>query len=214
MMMNRQTFARTNTQTIVQRVTLLRELVPHAKSIAEICCGDCTRQHKAYTQQLGVRTYRGLDINPIIVDANRKVGIECYCGDALDRNALSRFTPDDAIFFGPPLSMDCDGHRLLLFDAVQPSYADFAKLLLNELRYSGLLVCICPKSTTMGDVAKLHHEIRACRTDFNLWLIHHSYSTITGGDEQTDRRLKYIELWFSDQLDNLWEVRSQALLVK
>lgn len=204
--LNRQ-FARTNAQTIDQRVAVLCELVPHVTSIAEICCGDCSRQHVAYTQQLGVQTYRGLDINPEIVDANRKAGIDCYCDDALDQDAVARFLTDDVIFFGPPLSVACDGHHLLPFDAVQPGYADFARLLLGEWRYSGLLVCICPKSTTMGDVAKLHHAIRAYRGDFNLRLIHHSYATVTGGNEITDRRLKYIELWFSDRHDDLWEVR-------
>ncbi len=202
-----QSFARTNAQTIDQRVTLLHELVPHAVSIAEICCGNCTRQQMAYTQQLGVQRYRGLDINPTIVDANQMCGIDCYCGDVLDLNALRRFAEDDVIFFGPPLSVKCDGHRLLQFDAVAPSYADFARLVLGDLDYSGLLVCICPKSTTMGDVAKLHHEIRVYRGDFNLRLIHHSYATVTGSGEQTDRRLKYVELWFSDQHDDRWEVR-------
>ena len=203
---NRQ-FARTNAQTIDQRVALLRELAPDAESIAEICCGDCTRQHSAYTHQLGVRTHRGLDVDPAIVAANRQAGIECYRGDTLDMDVMKRFAEDDVIFFGPPLSIDCDGHRLLPFNSIQPSYADFSRLLLSELRYSGLVVCICPKSLTMGDVAKLHHEIRTYRDDFNLRLIHHSYATVTGGNESTAKRLKYVELWFSDRHDDLWEVR-------
>ena len=81
-----------------------------------------------------------------------------------------------------PLSEDCDGHRLLSFTEVRPSYADFARLLLGELRYAGTLVCVCPNTTTMGDITHLHHAIRDTRPDINLRLIHHSFSTLTGGD--------------------------------
>jgi hypothetical protein len=204
---NRQSFARTNSQTISQRIVLLKELVPAVGTIAEICCGDCTRQYRAYSRQLGVRAYRGLDIEAGIVAANRKQGIACYCGDALDKAAVQRFAADDVIFFGPPLSIDCDGHQILQYDDVQPGYAEFASLLLGELNYTGWLICICPNTTTLGDVAKLHRQIRGCRKDFNLPLIHYSYSTLTGNDEPTELRLKYIELWFSDQCGDLWEVR-------
>jgi hypothetical protein len=38
----RRAFARTNTQTIVQRVSILRELVPGSRAVSEICCGDCS----------------------------------------------------------------------------------------------------------------------------------------------------------------------------
>ena len=111
------------------------------------------------------------------------------------------------IFFGPPLSIACDGHQILQFDEVRPSYSEFAKLLLAELKYTGLFICICPNTTTMGDISRLHHQIRKDRTEYNLPLIHYSYSTITGNDEQTELRLKYIELWFSDKHADLWEIR-------
>jgi hypothetical protein len=205
--LTRRVFARTNVQTIAQRVMLLRELVPDARAVTEICCGDCSRQHQAYTGALGIRTFRGLDIEPTIVTANQATGIECYQGDALDANTLRHFIHDDVIFFGPPLSEDCDGHRLLNFGEVLPSYSDFTRLLLGELRYDGLLVCICPNFTNLGDITRLYQEIRTIRPDFNLPLIHHSYSTLTGNNEVTELRLKYIELWFSNRLEDLWEVR-------
>ncbi|MCA9937992.1 MAG: hypothetical protein KC418_05080 [Anaerolineales bacterium] len=205
--LNRKSFARTNSQTILQRVSLLRELVPSVNTIAEICCGDCTRQFQAYSKYLNVQTYRGLDIEASIVAANRKQGIACYCGDALDKGLLRNFIEDDAIFFGPPLSVACDGHQIRQFNEVQPRYHDFARLLLAELKYTGMFICICPNTTTMGDVARLHHQVRHCRTDFNLPVIHYSYSTVTGNDEPTELRLKYVELWFSDKHDDLWEVR-------
>ncbi len=43
-------FARTNAQTIAQRVSLLRELLPDVRAIGELCCGDCARQWAAYRQ--------------------------------------------------------------------------------------------------------------------------------------------------------------------
>ena len=67
----RRAFARTNDQTIAQRVTLLRELAPGVRLLAEICCGDCTRQYQAYTRELGVQATNGLDLDPAIVPANR-----------------------------------------------------------------------------------------------------------------------------------------------
>jgi hypothetical protein len=208
--LTRRSFARTNSQTIAQRVVLLREFAPNAKAISEICCGDYSRQYRAYTIELGVQAVRGLDLEPVIVTANRGKGIECYLGNALDVNVVRRFISDDVIFFGPPLSEDCDGHRLVDFDEVVPGYGDFAKLLLGELSYGGLLVCICPNSTNLGDITKLYREIRAIRSDVNLRLVHKSYSTLTGNDEATEPRLKYVELWFSSKLDDLWEVREDG----
>jgi len=200
-------FARTNEQTIVQRVNLLREFAPSARSVAEICCGDCQRQYHAYKQTLGMKTYRGLDLEPSIVASNRANGIECHVGDALNEKVMQNYAQDDVIFFGPPLSDDCDGHRLVGFDAVVPSFPDFARLLLGTLHYDGLLVCICPNSTDMGNISRLYQDIRTYRLDVNLRLIHHSHSTITGSGDVTGMRLKYIELWFSSALEDLWEVR-------
>ncbi|MFT3890801.1 MAG: hypothetical protein QM730_04135 [Anaerolineales bacterium] len=185
----------------------MKELLPPVKTIAEICCGDCTRQFDLYSKHLDVRAYRGLDIEPSIVIENQKREIECYCGDALDKTILQKFTNDDVIFFGPPLSTACDGHQILQFDDVQPSYRDFANLLLGELNYTGILVCICPNTTTMGNIAKLHHQMKDHREKCNLPVIHYSYSTITGNDEPTELRLKYVELWFSEKHDDVWEVR-------
>jgi hypothetical protein len=205
--LTRNSFARTNEQTIAQRVEILRELTPGVRSIAEICCGDCSRQHQTYTSELGLQTFHGLDLEPAIVAANRAKGIECQQGDALDAIVLQQFVDDDVIFFGPPLSETCDGHRLVGFDEVLPGYGDVTRLLFGELHYKGLLVCICPNSTNPGNITRLYHEIRAVRQDVSLRLIHHSYSTITGNNEATELRLKYIELWFSNRLEDLWEVR-------
>ena len=205
--LSRRTFARTNEQTIAQRIDILRELVPHVHSIAEICCGDCLRQQKAYKQALEVQTYHGLDLEPAIIESNRANGIECTVGDALDEKMMRKFVQDDVIFFGPPLSDDCDGHRLIGFDAVVPSFPAFARLLLSTLHYDGLLVCVCPNSTDMGDISRLYQDIQAYRPDVHLRLIHHSYSTLTGNGESTGMRLKYAELWFSSALEDLWEVR-------
>jgi hypothetical protein len=194
-------------QTILQRIALLQEFAPSVDTIAEICCGDCTRQFQAFSEHLNLRSYRCLDIDPGIVAANQRQGIACYCGDALDTGMLRSFITTDVMFFGPPLSIACDGHRILQFDEVRPGYMDFARLLLAELEFEGMFVCICPNTTTMGDVAKLHHQVRNCRKEFNLPLVHHSCATITGSDEPTELRLKYIELWFSDQHGDLWEAR-------
>lgn len=59
----------------------------------------------------------------------------------------------------------------------------------------------------MGNISRLYQDIQAYRPDIHLRLIHHSYSTITGSGEATEMRLKYIELWFSSALEDLWEVR-------
>jgi len=118
-------FARTNAQTIAQRAALLRELLPDTRSIAEICCGNCQTQRDTYRDVLGVTHYRGLDLAPTIVELNYTHGIECLCGV----NVLRSFTTFEVVFFGPPPSVDCDGHHLLAFRDIAPSYANFARLL-------------------------------------------------------------------------------------
>jgi hypothetical protein len=200
-------FARTNIQTIHQRAAILRELLPDTKSIAEICCGDCYSQDHIYRQILEVEKYVGLDIQPEIVELNRSKGVSCICGDALDKSVLQTFLGFDVIFYGPPLSVHCDGHNLLTFREINPGYLDFVGLLLGELNYTGTLVCICPRKTTMGDVRLLYEQVKSLRKDFGLRLINHRYSTITGSGETTELRLKYVELWFSSILEDSWEVR-------
>ena len=204
--LSKQRFARTNLQTVIQRANLLRELLPNVASIAELCSGNCSRQWRLYTQQLGIRQFRCLDTESDIVAMNRRLGIECVCGDALDESILQLFLNFEVLFFGPPLSVGCDGHQSLMFREVTPSYSDF-KVLLGELQYSGTLICICPKTTTMGDIAQLYHQIQDCRRDFGFRLIHRTHSTLTGDGEETELRLKYVELWFSDCLEDKWEVR-------
>jgi hypothetical protein len=130
----RNTFARTNVETIAQRVALLRELLPGVTEVGEICCGDCSAQWQAYRDELGVTRYLALDLMPEIVRHNRALGIDCRQGDALDAVALRDFLRCPILFFGPPLSLDCDGHRLLGFDEVQPRFTDFATLLFGTLR--------------------------------------------------------------------------------
>lgn len=122
-------FARTNVQTIAQRVTLLRELLPDVRAIGELCCGDCARQWAAYRQAFSGVSYRDLDIAPNIVAANQAQGIACTCGDVLDPAILRLFLGCDVLFFGPPLSQTCDGHSLLAFHEVVPTYTDSASLL-------------------------------------------------------------------------------------
>ncbi len=201
------TFARTNVQTIAQRAALLRELLPDVRAIGELCCGDCARQWTAYRQAFPDVSYRGLDIALHIVAANRAQGIACTCGDVLDPATLRQFLACDVLFFGPPLSQDCDGHNLLAFHEVVPAYADFARLLWGDLNYQGTLICICPNTTTMGDVQRLYAQTRAVQPDVNLRLLHYSYATLTGHDEVTPLRLKYVELWFSTVLPDVWEAR-------
>ncbi len=203
-------FARTNAQTIAQRVNLLRELRPDVRAIGELCCGDCARQWTAYRQAFPDVSYRGLDITPHIVAANQAQGIACTCGDVLDPATLRQFLACDVLFFGPPLSQACDGHNLLAFREVVPAYADFARLLWGDLDYQGTLICICPNTTTMGDVQRLYAQTRAVRPDVNLRLLHYSYATRTGLDEVTPLRLKYVELWFSTMLPDVWEVQEMA----
>lgn len=200
-------FARTNPQTIAQRAKLLQELVPQVQRIAELCCGDCIDQWRVYTQQLGVKTYCGLDLEPGILKLNQSRGIPCVCGDVMSPSVLEQFLGFDVIFYGPPLSVACDGHQLLDFRAVVPGFGAFVEVLLHQLQFQGLLVCICPNTTTMGDISQLYQQIQAQRPDVHLRLIHHSFSTITGYGDRTEPRRKYIELWFSPQLPDVWEVR-------
>ena len=205
--LNRRTFASTNAQTVAQRVQLLQELVPEARSIAELCCGDCYRQWRAYTEMGNEVRFLGLDIEPNIVEQNKARGIPCLQGDVLDKGVLAQFSDFDVVFFGPPLSEDCDGHRLLSFQQVVPAYLDVAQLLVGELAFNGVFVCICPKTTSMGDNNWLYEQMRRHRPEMGLRLIHHSHSTIRSNGETTDRRLKYIELWFSAVLPDAWELR-------
>jgi hypothetical protein len=207
----RRAFARTNRQTISQRAAILQELLPDARSIADICCGDCTRQREIYLQTLNLESYRGLDICPEIVEANQAKGVDCVCGDALDKTILSQFREFDVIFFGPPLSVDCDGHTLLGFRQVVPSFDEFLRLLLGELSYDGTVVCICPRNTTMGDARWLYEQVRELRHNVGLRLIHYSITTLTGDGKTTEPRLKYVELWLSSWLSDLWEVRQSVM---
>ena len=208
--LTRRSFARTNRQTIKQRVTLLQALLPDTRAIADVCCGDCTQQWEVYRKMPGRESYRALDIHPEIVEANRSEGVDCMCGDALDGDTLARLQDCDVIFFGPPLSEQCDGHSLLDFHQVVPGFDAFLSLLFGELNYDGTVVCICPKTTTMGDVQWLYHQVRERRDDVGLRLIHHSIATLTGNGEITAPRLKYIELWFSNRLGDVWEVRKSS----
>lgn len=203
----RGTFARTNVQTIGQRVTLLRELLPQVHAIGELCCGDCSQQWAAYRQAFPGVAYRGLDLDPSIVVANQARGIACDCGDVLDPAALHPFLACDVLFFGPPLSQSCDGHNLLAFREVVPAYADFARLLWGDLSYQGTLICIGPNTITMGDARWLYAHTRAVQPGANLRLLHYSYATRTGHDEITPLRLKYVDMWFSTVLPDAWEVR-------
>lgn len=205
---NRRAFASTNAQTITQRVQLLQELVPDARAIAELCCGDCYRQWQAYTSLGNDIRFLGLDIEPNIVAHNRARGIPCLQGDVLDKGVLAQFSDFDVIFFGPPLSEECDGHHLLAFREIVPGYQDVARLLMGELTFKGLFICICPKTTSMGDIQWLYGQIRCHRANMGLRLIHYSYSTLRGNGEITDLRLKYLELWFSSSLANTWEIKA------
>ena len=202
------TFASTHAQTIAQRVQLLQEFLPGIRSIAELCCGDCYRQWRAYTETWDGCRLLGLDIEPHIVAQNKVRGIPCVQGDVLDKAVLTQFQAFDVIFFGPPLSHNCDGHHLLSFQEIVPHYDIVAHFLLGELTFNGTFICICPKATTMGDITWLYRQIRTYRLNIGLRLIHHSYATLTGNGEKTDLRLKYIELWFSSHLGDAWELRA------
>jgi hypothetical protein len=203
----RRAFARTNEQTISQRVAILAELLPNVRSIAEICCGDCFRQWQIYSQAFPLQVFRGLDIDPQVVASNLARGMDCIHGDALKKPVLQSFQTFDVLFFGPPLSESCDGHSLIPFRRIIPGYRHFSELLFVELNYQGTAVCIGPKHTTMGDVRWLYTQVKKQREDVNLRLIHYSYSTATSNNEVTEPRLKYVELWFSTLLENAWEIR-------
>ena len=203
---SRSSFARTNTHTISQRVALLRKLAPEARSVAEVCGGDCSDQAGAYRRDLGIERFLAIDIDPAVATQNRQRGLPTLCGDALDAKAMAILTEFDVVFFGPPLSEECDGHRGLDFDEVRPGFADFARLLIGDLAYDGLFVCIGPRTTDMGDIRKLHGTMQAIRPDFGLALIHHSFSSLTSRGEKTEPRCKYIELWFSTKLGDRWQL--------
>ncbi|MCG9892743.1 MAG: hypothetical protein MH252_16920 [Thermosynechococcaceae cyanobacterium MS004] len=200
------TFARTNIQTIQQRISILQKLFSSVESIAEICCGDCQRQRDEYKSNLGVSSYKALDFLPEIAQHNQSLGIDCVCGDALDRKTMQVFSGSQVIFYGPPLSLDCDAHRLLTFSEVIPSYVDFLRLMVSEISYQGSIVCICPKMTTMGEIQWLYGQVKSFSSEWGLRLIHYSQSTVTGQDVLTEARLKYVELWFSSCLEDNWEV--------
>lgn len=203
----RSSFARTNPRTIEQRIALIRELAPSVRSIAEVCAGDCTLQAQRYRAELGIEHYLAVDLDAAVVSANRMSGIVTLHADALDARAMRPVAACDLVFFGPPLSEDCDGHRILRFDQVRPGYEPFLRMLLDELGYSGLVVCIAPRDTDMGQIRRLHHGVRAMNPDWNLALIHDSWSTLTGGGEHTEPRRKYVELWFSRHHPDNWNVR-------
>jgi hypothetical protein len=206
--LSRRTFARTNRQTVEQRVALLRELFPEGvRQIGELCCGDCSRQYEAYTSQLGVEHYRSVDLEPAIVEANQERGIDCVQGDVTDPEVLRPFLEFDVLFYGPPLSVECDAHRSLSFREVVPPFADVASLLFGKLGYDGTLVCIAPNTTTPGDARWLYTQVHEVRPEVGLRLIHHTFSTVTGADEPTELRRKYVELWLSTRLEDAWEVR-------
>ncbi|WP_224363418.1 hypothetical protein [Hyalangium versicolor] len=206
--LSRRSFARTNRQTVEQRVEVLREFFPQGvRAVGELCCGDCSRQYSAYTEQLGVTRYRALDLEPAIVAANQERGIECVQGDVTRPEVLRPFLDFEVLFYGPPLSVECDAHRSLSFREVVPPFSDVAGLLFGELRYNGTLVCIAPNTTTVGDARWLYTQVREVRPDVGLRLIHHSFSTVTGSDEPTEPRRKYVELWLSTRLEDAWEVR-------
>lgn len=205
---SRRTFASTNMQTIAQRAQIIQELLPEACSIAELCCGDCFRQWQAYAALGDAIQFLGLDIEARVIAQNKARGIPCIQGDVTNKAVLSQFQNFDVIFFGPPLSHDCDGHHLLTFREIVPSYQTVAQLLLGELLFKGLFVCICPKTTTMGDIRWLYKQIQGYRPDVGLHLIHNSYSTMTGNSAETEARLKYIELWFSSRLGDTWNTHT------
>ncbi len=200
-------FARTNIQTIRQRAGLLKELRPGVSSIAEICCGDCQNQYNIYHSVLGIQRFRGLDLSPDVVDVNRSHHVPCDYGDALDSRAMQPFLGYDVIFFGPPLSEDCDGHHLIAFREVKPEFLAFSTLFLHELKYQGILVLIGPRTTTMSDAQWIDHHIRTLRPDYGLRLLHYSFSSITGSGESTELRLKYVELWYQVGIESQWEIR-------
>jgi hypothetical protein len=200
-------FARTNIQTIRQRVTLLRELCPVITSIAEICCGDCQLQYQIYRSELSIQHFNSLDLSAEIVAFNRSRNIPCTYGNALDKDVMRPFLDFDAIFFGPPLSAECDGHHLIAFREVVPGFAAFTQLMMQELNFQGLLVLIGPRTTTLGDAQWIDHQVKSYRSDYSLRCLHHSHSSITGSGEVTEMRLKYVELWYQVGTSQQWEIK-------
>lgn len=178
------------------------------RAIGEICCGDCACQHATYSELLVLDRYVGLDLDPVIVAANRKRGIECLRGDTLDATVMRSFLACDVLFFGLPLSQNCDGHSLLSFRGTAPGYDDFCALLYGRLGYTGTIVCIAPKQTRLGDVQWLHSQVTRHTLAVNLPLIHWNHATVTGGGEATLPRLKYVGIWLSPRLENRWAQRS------
>lgn len=203
-------YVRTNTRTVTQRAELLKEYLPETKSIAEICCGDCSNQWQTYTDELKIHKFLGLDLQPDVVRLNKSHGIPCLHGDALDKSVLKKFLDFDVIFFGPPLSVGCDGHQLFAFRQVIPRYEEFVSLLIGELKYRGTLVCICPKTTTMGNIQKLYTQVKSLNESYGIPLIHYSHSDVMGDGTATEVRLKYIDVWFSTVLGDQWEIHDSA----
>ncbi len=208
--LRRRAFAKTNPTTVVARVALLRELHPGLRSVGELCCGDCAMQARAYTAELGIERFCDLDVLSEIVELNRARGIDCVCGDVLDSAVLRQFLDFEVLFFGPPLSLACDAHRLLAYDEVLPPFEAVGSRLFNELGYQGTWISICPRGTTLGDARRLYDRLRVGSPDLGLRLIHRTWSTVTGGGEVTEPRLKYVELWFSRWLGDAWEVRESG----
>ena len=204
---NQASFATTNSQTISQRVALLRELLPTVGAIAEVCGGSCLKQWQAYQAAFSLKRFVAVDIDPVIVRMNKANGINCLLGNALDKEVAKSLLTCDVIFFGPPLSENCSGHRFIPFQQVSPSFQAFTTLLFGDLGYQGTIVCIGSKQTSLGDWRWLYDQIKTQRPNVGLRLILHSYSTLTGRGETTEPRLKYIEGWFSTDLGDEWERR-------
>lgn len=207
---DRKSFARTNVQTVSQRAAIIGEILPNTRSIAEVCCGDCFNQWKIYHSVFKLSSFVGLDIDSEVIAANRASGINCLIGDALDREVVRSLLSSDIIFFGPPLSANCDGHTLFRFQDVVPGYVEFTDLVFAELDYQGTIVCIGSKQTSMSDAQWLYNRVKINRPDVGLRLLHYSYSTITGAGKATPSRLKYVELWLSSKLEDSWEIREST----
>jgi hypothetical protein len=200
-------FARTNIQTIRQRSILLRELHPGITSVAEICCGDCQQQYLTYRTEMGIQRFNSLDLSLDIMAFNCSRNIPCVHGNALDGTVMRSFLDFDAIFFGPPLSENCDGHHLFSFREVNPGFLPFIQLMVQELNYQGILILIGPRTTTLGDVQWIDHLVKNIRSDYSLRLLHYSHSSVTGSGEEMEMRLKYVELWYQVGASQQWEIR-------
>ena len=205
---SRRSYARTNVQTVLQRAEIIGEILPGVQSIAEVCCGDCFHQWETYKQRFNLSSFIGLDIDCQVVASNQALGIGCRRGDANDIEVVKTLLPYELIFFGPPLSVACEGHSLIPFQAVMPSYTGFTEMLFGELNYQGTVVCTASKHTSMGDIRWLYDRLTSSHRDVGLPLVHYSYSTVTGAGEITEERRKYIEMWFSTTLRNSWEIRT------